>query len=262
MILFFLLFFFRLTNMAGRRFTRPRTRVYDYNYNLGENYYRSALDGLDRKYGTLPVDTIEVPKRPERPERPASMGDFDSFIEDRKLEAESLRRNMEEDSQSLKRISRARAREAPNAEADFENAFLQRREEVKKRFSDKMLDAVGINGSALDEESRTIRRRARRAAEMAEEEKIKLPVAKWTAMTDHPEDALDDFAAKSRARLSRARLADIDSEMEEISARGAQRERRLANLRDLLSESSEMDSSSASLRMRKTVVTTTEKRTI
>lgn len=32
--------------MAGRA---RRTRVYDCNYSMGEQYYKSALDNLDRK---------------------------------------------------------------------------------------------------------------------------------------------------------------------------------------------------------------------
>lgn len=34
--------------------SRPRTRVYDANYNIGESYYKSAIDRLDRKYSGRP----------------------------------------------------------------------------------------------------------------------------------------------------------------------------------------------------------------
>lgn len=34
--------------MATRRLGRPRTKVYDLNYNLGESYYRGALEGKPR----------------------------------------------------------------------------------------------------------------------------------------------------------------------------------------------------------------------
>lgn len=37
--------------MSGRTIlSRPRTRIYDANYNIGQNYYRPALERLDRKY--------------------------------------------------------------------------------------------------------------------------------------------------------------------------------------------------------------------
>ncbi|KAJ8925238.1 hypothetical protein NQ315_001424, partial [Exocentrus adspersus] len=35
--------------------SRPRTRLYDANYNIGESYYRPALDRLDRKYSGRPL---------------------------------------------------------------------------------------------------------------------------------------------------------------------------------------------------------------
>lgn len=241
--------------MAGRRLTRPRTRVYDCNYNLGENYYRSALDGLDRKYGTAPKETIEPPARSERP---LSLGNFESLLDERR-EADAISSQFQDEVQSMKRIARARAREAPTAEAEFENAFLHRSDEVKKRFSEKMLDSVGINGNSLEEESASLRRRVQRASAASEEEAIKLPVQKWSAYTNPVEESMDELAAKSRARISRARLADIDNEMEEIAERGAARERRLANLRNLLSESEEANTSSIRLR-KKVTVTTTEKR--
>lgn len=42
--------------MSGRTLlSRPRTRVYDANYNIGESYYKPALDRLDRKYSGRPL---------------------------------------------------------------------------------------------------------------------------------------------------------------------------------------------------------------
>lgn len=38
--------------MAGRA---RRTRVYDCNYNMGQQYYKSALDELDRKNNPAPA---------------------------------------------------------------------------------------------------------------------------------------------------------------------------------------------------------------
>lgn len=45
--------------------SRPRTRLYDANYNIGESYYKSALDRLDRKYSgrpTTPPRATSIPK--------------------------------------------------------------------------------------------------------------------------------------------------------------------------------------------------------
>lgn len=47
--------------MSGRTIlSRPRTRIYDANYNIGQNYYKSALDGLDRKYSPRPPSPLRA----------------------------------------------------------------------------------------------------------------------------------------------------------------------------------------------------------
>lgn len=35
--------------------SRPRTRIYDANYNIGQNYYKPTIDRLDRKYSGRPT---------------------------------------------------------------------------------------------------------------------------------------------------------------------------------------------------------------
>lgn len=46
--------------MAGRSGLRSRrTRVYDCNYNMGESYYRSAIDKLDKKSTGRPAEAAE-----------------------------------------------------------------------------------------------------------------------------------------------------------------------------------------------------------
>lgn len=53
--------------MSGRTLlSRPRTRIYDANYNIGENYYRPALERLDRKYSGRPLSP--PPRRPSLPQ--------------------------------------------------------------------------------------------------------------------------------------------------------------------------------------------------
>lgn len=41
--------------------SRPRTRVYDANYNIGESMYRPAIDRLDRKYSGRPITPPRTP---------------------------------------------------------------------------------------------------------------------------------------------------------------------------------------------------------
>lgn len=49
---FFLIFPCGVYSMSEKRtlLSRPRTRVYDCNYNIGEGYYKPMMDHLDRKY--------------------------------------------------------------------------------------------------------------------------------------------------------------------------------------------------------------------
>lgn len=243
--------------MAGRRYTRPRTRLYDCNYSLGESYYRPALDTLDRKYGGGGLqETLEAPKRPERP---LSMGSIEGLLEERRPNLDAINSQIEEDMESMSRMHRARARHQASTEENFENAFLNRREEVKRKFSEKMLDSVGINGASLmsadEDNSTSLRRRALRMVAETEEESPRMH--KWSALKDPLEETIEDMASKNRARMSRARLADLENEMEELAERGAARERRLVNLRQILGDSQSSDTSA--VRLKKTV-TITEKR--
>ena len=36
--------------------SRPRTRLYDCNYNIGQSYYKPMVDHLDRKYSGRPSE--------------------------------------------------------------------------------------------------------------------------------------------------------------------------------------------------------------
>lgn len=53
------------SSMSERRtlLSRPRTKVYDCNYNIGEGYYKPMMDHLDRKYYGAPT-SIPASVRP------------------------------------------------------------------------------------------------------------------------------------------------------------------------------------------------------
>ncbi|KAF6201005.1 hypothetical protein GE061_005452 [Apolygus lucorum] len=123
-----------------------------------------------------------------------------------------------------------------------------------------MLDTVGIHGSMMEEESKKRRERQRQALE----ESTPKITEKWIALRDAAQESVDEAQARARARASKARLADLENEMDALVERTAAREKRLAGLRSMLdSESSQSTSDSSSLRLRKkitTVTTTTEKR--
>lgn len=60
--------------------SRPRTKVYDANYNIGESYYRPALDRLDRKYSGRPLSP--PPRNPTFPSDLAERHERAFFDED------------------------------------------------------------------------------------------------------------------------------------------------------------------------------------
>ena len=59
--------------------SRPRTRVYDCNYNIGEKYYKPTLDQLDRKYSTPTTFTPSTFTPPIYTSRPTFKDADDDF---------------------------------------------------------------------------------------------------------------------------------------------------------------------------------------
>ncbi|KAL1117134.1 hypothetical protein AAG570_004462 [Ranatra chinensis] len=217
---------------------------------MGESYYKSAIDGLDKKRGlraAMPSLTRS---------RPSSVSDIDAVFADIGRSAAKAAAEEADDAlaDTLRRIRAARAAAVPTPQESFEAAFYNRREDVKRRFSEKMLDTVGINGVTEEDAVGSIiaKRRAARVIREAEE-MGGLPV-KWTALkkvADEEASAIEaaGAAAEARALRSRARLADLEQEMSDIEARGAARERRVAALRSLMSVDDSMMSSSSSSKM-------------
>lgn len=106
------------------------------------------------------------------------------------------------------------------------------------RISDKILESVGIGSSevsgarkALQEnEERTEKRIARRLNEES-------GLTKWSVLK-----ADDESAAAQRAKVTRARLSDLEDEMSELNERTAAREKRAARLRALVADSDNAES--------------------
>ncbi|XP_028177259.1 uncharacterized protein LOC114365036 [Ostrinia furnacalis] len=228
-----------------------RTRVYDCNYNKGESYYRPVLDRLDGKVAPArepdrerirsdvenrinrALDDIEAPhdelydSRGARAQRGRPLS---SAFEDDELS--------EDITESLKRLRAGKKSSRFAEDIDFENTVSNI--ENRMRISDKILESVGIGSSevsgarkALQEnEERTEKRIARR---LNEENSL----TKWTALNS------DESAAAQRAKVSRARLSDLEDEMSELNERTAAREKRAARLRALVADSDSVDTSVA-----------------
>lgn len=137
-------------------------------------------------------------------------------------------------------------------DADMENTFGNLAVKNMVSRTDKMLESVGLNESTarklFTEEESTVRRRAAKDTKDA--------MVKWTALSKEE----DDTSAVARARQSRARLHDLEDEMEALAERQAARERRVAGLRALMAENAE---ESDALQMRTArVVARTEKKVV
>lgn len=221
-----------------------RTRVYDCNYNKGESYYRPVLDRLDGK-SPLAKEPERESIRSEVESRIKSALDDtesaqDSFFDSRGARAQRGRplssafedEEFSDDiTESLKRLRASKKTSRFAEDVDFENSVANL--ENRMRISDKILESVGIGHSevsgarrALQEnEERTEKRIARRMNEEG-------GLTKWTALSKSD----DETAAAQRAKATRARLTDLEDEMNELSERTALREKRAARLRALVAD--------------------------
>lgn len=119
--------------------------------------------------------------------------------------------------------------------------------------TDKILDTVGLGplneaitrrgqDRGLDEEV-TIKRRSLRLTQ--EEEGGSRDLSRWTALKDEQAQQQQqqiekiESGASTRVKQSRARLNDLEEEMEAIAERQAQREKKAARLRALIAEVAE-----------------------
>lgn len=246
-----------------------RTKVYDCNYNIGERYYKPTLDSLDRKYSGRPESSSST--FDESPSLRASklFNDIESVKANGTSNRASLLRDDEDDfdeeiNSTLKRIKAARAQRSTEIEDELDN-FASRKNEMKKRInmSEKLLDSVGINEKSQQslEDDIFFKKRTLRSNDDEDD-----TFSKWTQIKPaskvlkDAEDSADELAAIARARKSRARLADIDAEMEELAERGVAREKRVAGLKALVADTEEASQVRVSKRV--SVKSTTEKKQV
>ncbi|XP_076272627.1 uncharacterized protein LOC143204066 [Rhynchophorus ferrugineus] len=236
--------------------SRPRTRIYDSNYNIGESYYKSALDRLDRKYSGRPLSPPrQSPFAADIEERHARIFGEDDLDDSRRRASQRIRENNAFDLKS--RASRAAELLEDNGINDETSATLKRIRAAKKVSivddvdlestssnlktqrlldrSEKILDSIGINESsasrrALDNDYQSIyqKKSALKVSYDAEGDNL----TKWSAL----ENGDSNSSAVLRARQSRARIDDIDDEMAAIQEKQAARERRVARLKQLVAE--------------------------
>ncbi|XP_050541078.1 uncharacterized protein LOC126905438 [Daktulosphaira vitifoliae] len=258
--------------MSERRtlLSRPRTRVYDCNYNIGEGYYKPMMDHLDRKY--YGGSTIPSPK----PARslfdshklnlsPSTFDDFQSSSPIRSRRGSDSRLSMPEDDfeQEIAALRKARAAKAAAArtaslEREFESAFngLSSDGMPRSRFdyTGKVLDSVGLNSKAQEALEKEITKKRTKSyfqeadefAAAAEQQATN----KWIKakiQDDAEERFAEETAAIARARKSKARLLDIQNELDDLADRDAARQKRSADLRALFADNEALTESANSV---------------
>lgn len=245
--------------------SRPRTRVYDANYNIGESYYKSALDRLDRKYSGRPMTPPRQSATPsiaqEIAERHAA-----AFADDDLYSArERASKRITDEHIFDNRLNRQRAVDIyENGLDDETSATLSRIRKNKKVSliddldlestsnnlkthrlldrSEKILDSVGISDArrAGYDEDVTVKRRSLRVSAYADDGAVSTEgLTKWTPISPPEEMVGRESSASLRARQSRDRLNDIEEEMALMAEKQQAREKRLARLKALVAENDE-----------------------
>lgn len=121
------------------------------------------------------------------------------------------------------------------------NRLKSRLHLTSESIDEKLSESTRGARAALGEAEAAFRRRPRfgpgEDAELLDE--LKPSMTKWSKLAE-ADEAADEFssAAAGRARRSKARLNDLEAEMEEIAEKQARRERRTAALRALVNETS------------------------
>lgn len=137
-------------------------------------------------------------------------------------------------------------------DVDMENTFNNISAVRMVSRTDKMLDSVGLNESSA---KKMIDDTHKRVSMKMSSDNSKDSLVKWSAVRDE-----EDTGAVLRAKRSKARLSDLEDEMEQLAERQAARERRVANLRSIMAENAE---ESEGLQVKSArIIARTEKKTV
>ncbi|XP_055312016.1 uncharacterized protein LOC129574259 [Sitodiplosis mosellana] len=234
-----------------------RTRIYDSNYNASQNYYKPTLDNLDRKYYGRPLttDRFESPKPTSlfSPSREARTPFDDTPLNDARRRAERVITNddsffdvrgarvpkssigetiREFDDEFKSTLSKIRANKTKVAnfsdDIDFDDtvdSFKRRGRAAVSDFDSAVDDSFAKSGSSIKKSSYKLSSRR-------EEETEPVAITKWSSLTA----TTDDSGASLRAKASKARLEDLESEMFERSEKQAAREKRSQALKKFIAD--------------------------
>lgn len=226
--------------MSSRR--PRRSRIYDLNYNIGENYYKSALDRLDEKSGRPPSSFIRSSEPPVlKPTVRLAQLDEDGTVDD--LEIARTRASHAIQRETI--LDQRSGRKGVELEADFDSQVQRTLDRINA--SKKLLNSLETENGYDNEvaaSSSFIKKRVVKvttdvssssaSASQANE------VSKWSKFGGDSES----FAA-ARARQTANRLQDLENDMLERSERQYAREQRAANVKKLLAETSDLSDDAA-----------------
>ncbi|CAB3383569.1 Hypothetical predicted protein [Cloeon dipterum] len=255
---------------ARRYLSRPRTKMYDYNYTMGERLYRNVVDSLDkpRSVRIAPEPTYERPPPP--PSRSARGRSADDYEDDSILKIRAARAKMEEEVRAFEEASNARRAALKNQSSRVD-------------VSDRLMDSVGLvrrsaeNGDYSYSSSASNRRAVTEynddqplfqkkalysKLQLEEEDEVPRPSRARARFLESSSPDQDTAAALERAKKSRARLAEIETEMDELNEKSKARSARIAAARDVLREAAECDttvSATKSVRVSKRAIQVTER---
>ncbi len=117
--------------------------------------------------------------------------------------------------------------------------------------TDKILDSVGVNGKLQDAlEEEILKKRTVKLPSMFDDDSPSF--TKWTALREPFGDDSIKQSALSRARQSKARIADIEDEIDAVAQKGLAREKRLSNLKSLIAGEDPFLNAAESFKSRKT----------
>ncbi|KAG7208558.1 hypothetical protein KM043_014774 [Ampulex compressa] len=108
--------------------------------------------------------------------------------------------------------------------------------------------------SAIEEAESSFKRRSKLFDEIDRMDEGKPSLARWSKLVNEDDDLVTTSSAATRAKQTKARLNDLETEMEEMAERQAKRERRAAALRALVNESTMDDSQQAVVSSKKVSV--------
>lgn len=219
--------------MSSRR--PRRSRIYDLNYNIGENYYKSALDRLDEK-SARPVSSILRSSEPPvispsvRLAQLAEDGTVDDLEIARTRASHAIQRETILDQRS--------GRKGIELEADFDSQVQRTLNRINA--SKKLLSSIEVengfdNELAASNASSYVKKRVVKvttdvSSSSAAASQANDSVSRWSKFGDS-----ESFAV-ARARQTANRLQDLESDMLERSERQMAREQRAANVKKLLAE--------------------------